>query len=218
MSQAQSLEKNLYNLYDNLTQTQNNEVYNGLEYVDLDRRLSPDDHKFYGSFNLIPGSVIYNRQPYYNLKLKYDLLEDVVVVHFIDANHIRLNSKLVTSFAIGDNNAFVRLPFRKSLASFYGHGFFKEAYKGNGYSLYIKYIKKKVEKIKDQKIYSVFNDSEVYVIQNGETFFEASRIKEVTKAIPEKEDLIKLFYKNYSRLYRSNRRDFLVRLLKSLDN
>lgn len=217
-SQSKLSKSAYYEYYDLSVGAINNSIYNGLEYLDEDRSLNIDNHKFYSSYNFLPGSIVYGKQPFYDLKIKYDLLEDIVVLEFINikVNHLGLNSSMIESFVIGDD-LFVRLPKDETLKPFYGNGFFKVAYKGNSISLYVKHTKTRIEKIRNKKIFSSFKEDMKYFVKNNNIFFEVNKIKEVIKAIPSKENQIRAFYKKNSNLYKRNKNQFLVMLIKSLE-
>jgi len=102
--------KPYYEFYDASLNYFNSGVFNGSEYVDEFRSLKTDNHKFYGSFDFSLGYVFYNGQPYNNLKMKYDLMRDVVVVEFVNekVNNLFLNSILLSEFKL-NNGKFVRL-------------------------------------------------------------------------------------------------------------
>ncbi len=212
-------DKNYYIFQDSLLMDENKDVYNGLEYIDDHKSFTKEDHKFYKSYDFSSGFVMYNSQPYFNIKMNYDLLNDLLVIEFANSSlkKIRLNSTLVSEFKI-NNDRFVRLPEVQELEAFYGNGFFKNAMEGNHYSIFVKCIKKKVEKIRNYKIYYTFKDNRIYIVRYKDDFFRIDGIKDAIDAFPFMERQIKVFYKTNRKLYKMNRGQFLERLFRSLDN
>lgn len=208
-----------YKVYDSLIAYENSNIFNGLEYVDQYRSLNVKNHKFYNSYDYLNGFVIYNEQPYFNIKMKYDLLNDLVILEFVNkkVTSLSLNSSLVSQFVL-NNNKFVKLDKTEVLAPFYGNGFFKEGYKGTLYSLFIKYRKKKIEKIRNKKVYYVFKDNEVYILFYKNKFYRINSKKDIVNAIPEREKEILDYYGSNKRLFKKNKQQFLLKLLTKLNH
>lgn len=217
-SQAESSKNTYYTLYDSFNLYENNSIFNGLEYVDEYKSLKVDNHKFYKSYDFIKGFVIYNEQPYYNIKMKYDLLSDLIVLEFVNkkVNNLSLNSNAIGEFVL-DKDKFVRLDNDEVLSSFYGNGFFKEVYKSEEYVLYVKYLKNKVEKIYDKKVYYVFTDYEVYVLFYKGRYYKIDSKKDILNAIPKREKEILAYYKVGKRFNKKDKGQFILNLFKSLN-
>ena len=69
------------------------------------------NHKFYKIFEFVIGDIIYDGQPYYNIKMKYDLLEDQIIVNLFTNtgdNIFKLLSSKLNSFTI-NNSEFIKL-------------------------------------------------------------------------------------------------------------
>ncbi|MFI0428197.1 hypothetical protein [Mariniflexile sp. HMF6888] len=218
-SQAELSNDTYYTLYDSFNLYENNDIFNGLEYVDEYKSLKVDNHKFYKSYDFIEGFVIYNEQPYYNIKMKYDLLSDLIVLEFVSkkVNNLSLNSSAVSEFILGGDK-FVRLDKNEVLNAFYGNGFFKETYKSDEYTLYVKYLKNKVEKIYDKKIYYVFTDDEVYVLFYKGKYYMIDSKKDILNAVPKREKEILAYYKVGKRFSKNDKGQFLLNLFKNLNS
>ena len=217
-SQSELLDRKYYNYYDSIVQYENIGVFNGLEYIDRLISLDPKDHKFYGSSNFSNGFVVYDGQPYHDLGMKYDVLNDLLVIQYINIkiNNLALNPSLVTEFKL-INERFVRLPKSRDIESFYGNGFFKLAFKGDRYSVLVKYLKGKVEKIKYDKIYYRFTDNEIYLVNYEDRFYRVKSVKDVVTTFPSKKKQIQSFFNENRRLYKKNRCQFIEKLFRSFD-
>lgn len=208
-----------YKVYDSFNSNQNNDLINGQEYIDLYyRNLRRDNHKFYYSDSFLEGSVVYRNQPYYGVKLKYDLLRDLIILESINqkVNLIVLNSESVTEFVLGESK-FVRLHHNKDLASFYRNGFFKEIYNGDSYTFFIKCIKDKSEVISGNLVKYTYRDIDIPVLLYKNEYYRINKIKDLITVLSFKKKEIKLFYKKNKKQYKKDKEQFYKRLLYSLD-
>ncbi|MFI1744331.1 hypothetical protein [Thalassobellus sediminis] len=217
-SQNEFSNSQYYKIYDSFNLNQNLDVINGQEYIDVYKSLKRDNHKFYSSDDFFEGTVIYNSQPYYGLKIKYDLLNDLIILESINqkVNYLSLNSQFVTEFII-DNNKFVRLPISPVITEFYKNGFFKESFKGKEFSLFIKNIKYKNEVISRRKVLYTFRDKEIYILSSKNQYYLIDKIKDVTDVLSLNKKQIQLFYKENKKLFKKDKEQFLNKLFKLLE-
>lgn len=66
-------------LYDQLVSLENTDLFNGREYIEKHRTIN-EKHKFFDSFNYLPGAVVYDGQRFYKVDLKYNIFEDLLLV------------------------------------------------------------------------------------------------------------------------------------------
>ena len=206
-----------YQIYDSFIAYENANIFNGLEYVDQYRSLKVDNHKFYESSDFFKGLIVYNIQPYFNVKMKYDLLNDLVILEFVNKKvaNLSLSSSMVNQFVINEDR-FVRLPEIEILKSFYENGFFQEAYKRKGFALYVKHKKIKIEKLTNKKVYYAFRKKEVYVLFYKNKYYRINSKKDIIEAIPGRETEISNYYKSNKRLYKKSKQHFFVKLFTTL--
>lgn len=218
-SQSELLNKEYYKAFDSLTAHYNIEVFNGSEHVDVYLDFKKDNHKFYYSKYFLSGSVFYNGQPYHDYNMKYDLLNDFLLLEYKNEkiNYLRLNEKFVDWFFL-NGGRFIRLLENQELDGFYRNGFFKEAYKGNNFAVYIKLLKDKTAKFRDQKVYYAFDEDEIYILYYKNKYYRINKIKDITEILPSNKIQIQEFYKSYRKLYKQDREEFLERLFKTLEN
>ncbi|WP_188649470.1 hypothetical protein [Yeosuana aromativorans] len=209
--------KKYYLFYDSLLVNENNNIFNGPEYIDIHKSISKEDHKFYKSYDFHKGLVVYNGQPYFDIKMKYDLLNDLLIIQFDNKNfkYISLNSSLISEFEI-DNNRFVRLKNNTILEPYYKNGFFEVAYQNKEYSLYTKYKKVEKKKIINKSIYYTFKEHSVHFLNFKNKLNLIDSKKDLLKAIPGRESEVKTFFSSYSKLFKKNKQQFLIKLLGNL--
>lgn len=211
--------KTYYNLFDSLTVSENKDVFNGHEFVDAYRGIKPEEHRYFGNNNFYEGYVFYNGQPYFNISIKYDVLEDMLILELPNKGfkYISLNSNLVRVFKLG-NNTFVKLNESDALSADYKNGFFKSSYTNSKYSLFTKLKKTKHKKIANKRVYYTFKLEENYFLAYKDKYFKIQSIKDLQEALPEEEKDIRLFFDSNKRLFKSNKQEFLIEILENLNN
>ncbi len=220
-SQEDSKTSSYYSVFDAYTAYENKGVFNGLEHIDEFPEMplkAESNHKFYGAFNFSKGYVLYNGQPYYNLKMKYNLLHDLVLLQFTNkkVNQVKLSSGLISEFVLLEGK-FVRLENNKVLKPYYKNGFFKEAFSGNAFSLFVKYDKEKLEDFRNRKVYYRFLMHQFYFLKYQDSFHKINSKRDIIKLLPNLEKPIKRFFKKSPKLFRKNKELFLANLFRDLD-
>ncbi len=209
-------QNNVYEAYDKVVGLDNTGLYNGTEFTDS--FLNTDgSYRYFKGFDYSKSSVDYNGQHYVNVSLKYDLLDDNLLVRSDDnlsIFNVKLIPEFVTSFIIYSNN-FVRLTDTNLNIS--GSGFFESAYIGNDLSLYIKHTKKKKDKALKSGIQYQFTEVNFYVLKINGKYHLVDSSKDIEKILPQKKEQIQGFSKSYNTLYKSNRDSYMTNLIKYLD-
>lgn len=200
-----------FNLFDAYLQPNNQSIFNGKEYIDVypEQLIKQgEDNKFYGSYDFIKGTVIYNGLPYFDVELKYELLNDLLLIKYVNekVNLLTLNSEMVDEFKL-QGDTFKKL---------YGNHFFKEIYNGNVFALYIKFSKIPIEKMKGPKVRYSFSESSSFVVKHKSKYYQIKSKKNVLNAFPHLDNEIRLYYKNNSALMRKDKEQFYLNLLKYL--
>ncbi len=195
-SQNASQDETYYSIYDDFVGAENSELNNGVGFLQQYRTVE-NTHVYYENHNFVEGKINYKKQSY-KTKLKYDILNDLVIVKYIDSKGaflISLNSKLIDNFTI-EKHHFVRLPMSENLKSFYINGFFESIYKGEEFSLYVKH-RKKIQKNKDYlQIYYKFLDEKVFVFEYKNQFYEIKNKRDISKVVSHLKKEINTFFRN----------------------
>lgn len=208
-----------YKAFDSIIGQSQTNLYNGLKYNDK-YRASPENHKFYDYYKFVKSDLVYDHQPFFDIDLKYDLVNDLVVIQPKgDKSYIELQliSDQVSEFNIG-NHHFYNLSQNQDLKAMEYGGFFEKTYSGDVLNLYAKSIKKVNERIKGNRTVYFFVQSTSYFIESSNRIFEVSSRNDLKKRFPEKSTEITRFYKDYSNILKSNPDDFMKRLTALLDS
>lgn len=187
-----------YKVYDDYIGLENSELNNGVIVLQQYRTMDKS-HMFFGKPEFREGKVIYKNQGY-STKLKYDLLNDLVIIKNDAANNtlpISLNSKLVGRFII-DNRSFVKLPVQKNLEFLFENGFFEEVFKGDKFNLYIKHRKDLKKNTNRSRIFYFFLEEQIYLMKYENKFYEINNKRDIIKAVPHLKQEIKDFYRPLS--------------------
>lgn len=214
---AQNNSSSYYNQFDQLVGSFQNDLNTGELFEDLYRTKSKTDFRFFKTYDPIDGKVNYKGQEFYKCALKYDLYEDNLLLVNFDATNpylINLEKTLVQSFSLQEKE-FVKLPAEASNFSFYKNGFFERISHDKEFSLYVKHIKLKSEEL-GASIYYSYSKREIIVLEYKLDFYEITSRNSIIKILPERKQAIKLFYKNYDKLYSQNKIDFMKKLFTSL--
>lgn len=183
-----------YKVYDDYIGLENSELNNGVIVLQQYRTMDKS-HMFFEKPEFLEGQVMYKNQGY-STKLKYDLLNDLVVIKNESNNNtlpISLNSKLVDSFVI-DNHNFVKLPVQKNLEFLFENGFFEEVFKGEKFNLYIKHRKELKKNTNRSRILYFFLEEQTYLLKYDHQFHEIRNKRDIIKVVPHLKKEIKDFF------------------------
>ena len=207
-----------YKAFDSVIGQNQTSLYNGLKYNNPYRAI-PENHKFYLFHKFSKCDVVYDNQPFFDIDLKYDILNDVVIIQPKgDKSYIELQliSGQVSEFKIGSHH-FYNLSQNEYLKALGYGGFFEKSYSGDVLGLYTKSVKKVTERIKGNKLAYSFEQYNYYFIESSNRIYEVSSKNSIKKLFPEKSTEINRFYKDYNSVLKSSPDDFMNRLIAYLD-
>ncbi len=206
----------IYETYDKIVGLDNTGLYNGTEFTDP--FLNTDgSFRYFNGFDYTKGSLKYNGQYYTNVSLKYDLLDDNLLVRSDDnlsIFNVKLIPEFLSEFSIY-NKHFIRLTATNLSLS--GNGFFEKAYPGKDLSLYIKHTKKKKDKPLKSGIQYSFKEANFYVLQNEGVYYLVDSSKDIEKILPLQKEHIRNFHKTYKSLSKTDFDTYMTKLVKYLD-
>jgi hypothetical protein len=210
-----------YNVFDSIIGVGNNAIYNGIEYEKKYRTLG-ESHEFYFTSQFLKGNIIYDSQPYYNIYMKYDVLDDDLIVklpnNYAGSSIIRLIKDKVKYFYIADNQ-FVRIENdKKNNSHDLNSGFYQLLYQSNYLVLYKKHKKSRTERSDKKYTYNVFKDITEYYLFYNKNYYVIKSQNDFVKLFPKLKSNINVFFKNNKPLYSSNYDMFLEKLTKHIDS
>ncbi len=213
-------EKNNYKWFDDNVGIENTGLFNGLRYKEEYRTLD-GSHKFYLSPNYINGNIVYDGQAYYDIKMKYDLFEDEIIVN-LTANSgnsiLQLLIDKIDTFSINENN-FIKLYDNSIInSSEIITGIYQIIYQNSNLVCYKKNKKIAKKNLTKKNIHYSFKSEDSYYLYLNNDFFLVSSKRDFTKIFPDYKKEINSFYTNNKFLLDSNPDAFMTKLSSKLSN
>ncbi len=212
---AQStLEKNTLIATDKSIGVENTGLYNGTEYVEFFRTAN-DRHKFYITREFTRGSLVYGRQFYGNVNLKYDLNADDIL---LDVGYkwkfpiLKLFKDRITEFNLG-GKTFINLGNEYSDIT---EGFHEVLWSSDSLTLLKKHQKKKFRRIQQTVAYYEFADDNSYYFKDNDIIYTLRNKRDLIKVFPSrKKEINKLYSKN---AFKANAEINWILLFRSFQN
>ena len=165
-------------------------VYNGIQFEDV-YRSNQEHFRYFDTPKYTKGAIFYNGQDYYDINMKYDLVEDQVIImssgplQFFD---VQLIQEKVRDFTL-KNRHFVFYEADEGLEK----GFYEEAYKDQDVTFLVKYSKLPSKKNGKHYTYFIFNDSESFFIRKDGATAEFNSLRALKKILKEDAELIEAY-------------------------
>ncbi|MBE7638850.1 hypothetical protein GUB10_00765 [Salegentibacter sp. BLCTC] len=214
-SQAYSKEK-IYAWHDQNLEVQNTRLFQGIEYVETDRVIN-DLHKFFETNEFQKGSITYGGQTYYDIPLKYNIYNDVLLVNLQQnlKNYIfQLIDNKVEQFKINET----RFRYLKSSENSDIEGFYEVINEEGAFKVFKKHLKSRMEKRDKQIAYSEFKSvGSNYIFQFKNKYFELNNSKDLLTELQLHKNKIKSFYRKYRRQRRNSPDVFMKNLANEIN-
>ncbi len=207
-----------FTLFDSITGIETSGLYNGTRYYELYKN-TKDNSLYFKSPDFVDGSVIYDNEPYFNKKLKFNINEDILICKLEGDKsffYLRLISEKVKQFTL-EAHKFVRLKNDEVLEPVYANGFFEYAYSGEKLTLYIKHHKSKKEVMNIKKVTLKFIVKNTYFLYYKNKYYKIESAKSIKKILPEMDTEIRSFFKANKLLLVTDVDVFMAKLISYLD-
>jgi hypothetical protein len=220
VSYAQSasvIDNIVHHVYDELVGSENTGLYNGPEFKDQFLDSWDDSHMYLDSSVFMNGTLVYNNQLYTGIPLKYDIYGDNVIIRSNDhlsSFQVELIAENISRFTVY-NRDFTKLTGTGSELE--GNGFFEVAILGKVASLYIKHVKKRKRETIDNILQYNFLEDNHYVFLYNAAYHIIHELKDFRQVVPDKYKQIRDFKKQNKRLYKTDSDNFMIALVKHLD-
>ena len=216
--QQQSNINALYDWFDNSVNIKNCNLFEGVLYKEEFIKIK-GNNQFYGNFNFIDGLIIYDFQPYYNVRLKYDVFKDELVLIPLEKqlNSVQLVKDKITTFYLNDSK-FINLKENdRSRNNNSLNGFFEIKFESENIILYKKNKKNVESQFHNNKIYAHFYDKSMYYIKLNQNFYHIDSKRGLTKLFPNIKNIINEFYKSHKKLLKSDFDSFMTLLTREIN-
>ncbi|OXA79876.1 hypothetical protein SAMN05444397_10696 [Flavobacterium aquidurense] len=225
-SQTSNNKTSINNWFDNTVGKENLPIYNGSRHVNYYRTLD-NSHSYYVSGKFTTGSLRYEDQNYYNVELKYDVNNDVLVckpVGAYDYMGINVIKEKTAGFSIYDKQ-FVNINYNNPSCPPDMNGYYQEIIFSKNNILYIKHHKSR-KKVIDTKTISdgvnqnstdEFKDKNEFILKYKEVYYRIISKSDVIKIFPEYKSKIKNYYNKNVQLEESDNTVFIENLIKEIN-
>jgi hypothetical protein len=222
-----SKETSINEFFDKTVGKENLAIYNGSRHVNYYRTLD-NSHSYYFSPKFSTGELTYEGQIYYNVDLKYDVNNDVLVLKPIgDYDYMGINviKEKTASFNI-NNKRFININYNNPTCPGYMNGYYQEITFSKNNILYIKHHKNR-SKVIDTHIISegvnqntsdVFKEKNEFVLKYKDTYYKIGSKTDIIKIFPEHKSKIKNYYNHNIQLEESDNKIFIENLIKEIND
>ncbi len=219
-SQNELIKGTYHKWFDSVIDVSNTNLLNGIEYKEKYKTLK-DNNQYFLTKQFLPGYVVYNGQPYYDIPMKYDIFRNELIIKLVDKNDyftIQLLKDHIESFQV-ENHQFINSNQLKSITtSDDNKDFYEVLFRNPNFSLFKKHIKNIQQRKNDQFAYSEFIYRSNFLINYSNEIFNIDSKKDIIRLFPEQKESINAFYKKNRVLKKFNYDKFLVNLLKHLNH
>ncbi|HKL36807.1 MAG TPA: hypothetical protein VJ899_11000 [Salegentibacter sp.] len=215
-SQTYSEEK-IYSWYDQKIGIENTTLFQGIEYVETDRMIN-EQHKFFETQEFQEGIVTYNGQTFYEVPLKYNIYDDLLLVNLKQDGRnfiFRLIDDKVNQFQINENKfRYLKADNNPDIV-----GFYEIINEEGALKMFKKHLKNRME-IRDRSVaYSEFSSADPdYIFQFKNEFFELNNRRDLFSTFPDLKSEIRSFYSKYRKQSRNNPDDFMKNLANEINS
>jgi len=165
------------------------------------------------------GTVTANGRTYKNLKIKYDVFSDEILIPVDLEEIVKLNKEIIDSFSISYENRVYRfekiyVDSLKKTNDF--NGYFRVLYNEKS-ALYLKYIKHISSNITDKSDGDFIEANKVYIVKNNIVYPVLSK-DEVLKALDTDKALLKKYLRSNKLKISKNNPESFIPLIRFFDS
>lgn len=210
-------EISLYTKFDSIVGKENLGLNNGPLALNQYRTIG-DNNMFFKNNKYTIGNLIYDGQPYFNAKLKYDIFKDQLILNPPNQpEHIGINliQDKTDSFSIYGKN-FIKITNSQTALPDFTSGYYEIIKIGKDFNLFIKHHKDILKGINEDGVYYSFHDNYQYYIEYDGKFYETNNKTSIVKIFPKSKKNINAFYQNNRSLSKTDYSQFINSLMISI--
>lgn len=215
-AQSAQNESGTYIWFDKVVGAMNLQLANGIEYIEKERTINSKT-KFLFSADFLPGAVVYDGQTYFNVPMKFNVYNDLVIVKLrenLKMSIFQLLNEKLDAFILKGHH-FIQIEGTEDNSGI--NGFFEVLFERPNFKLLKKYRKNRQKRLEKDFVYFEFYqaDSE-YIILSNNKYYEYNSKRDVFDVFPENKQKIRRFYRTYKSILKSNPELFMVNLFEEL--
>lgn len=198
-----------YTSFDNTIGQNNTPLSYGVIYKEKYIKKIKDNHNFFLNDKFNEGSIHYRDQPFFNVQLKYDIVNDLIILKINSQDQIPsiiLDKDLVRNFRI-NNFRFQNTPL----------GFLEEVVMLNNYSIYKKHKKISKENIDGTyKHYTFKSKNPQFILFYNGKYYTIKSKRDFIKIFPDQKKKIIKYYRSNRHLFKNSFKNFVIKLMNQL--
>ena len=202
-------DQSLHEDFDKIVSVNNTKLSYGVIYKEKYRKKDKDNHNFLIDENFKKGSVLYRNQKFNNIDLKYELVDDFIVVKINNQEQqisIIPEKTLVERFVI-ENRSFIYSE---------DYGFLEELLVRDQFAVFKKHQKSVRENRDADYRYHTFRKKENTILRYKNSFYQIDTKRDFYKIFPTQKKYIATFYKSNTYLLNNDYKTFVAKLITSL--
>lgn len=209
---------NTYNWFDKSVGKDNLDINNGTPHTNPFRTIDNNHLYLINKYEL--GKITYDGQIYYDIKLKYDIFRDILVLNpYGESENIGINlvQNKVESFSIQDKT-FIKIDKKSETVPEFGIGYYEESKITPDFIFYIKYHKDQQKKVSENGIFYTFKENNTFFLKLKNNIHLINGKGDVVALFPEQKKEINGFYLMNRDLKKSDLNQFMKNLMKYISN
>ena len=212
LSQTESINKLIFTSFDKTVGINNTKLSYGTVFKEKYRRKLTNNHNYFKNDFFTKGSIIYRGEPFYNIDLKYDIVDDILITKII--NHqsqisITPEKNLISEFKL-DNHTFVN-SYKVNI------GYLELLTLSDDFSILKKHHKTSTENRDRRFVYHTFKkkNEQYYLYYDGQ-YSSIKTDRDFIKIFPNNKKKIIQFFKENRFLLKNDFAKFAAKLTKQL--
>ncbi|WP_422083316.1 hypothetical protein [Ulvibacterium sp.] len=201
--------------FDDIIGRTNSGIFNGVAYTEVYRVIN-ERHQFFKEPDFVPGSVVYDGQPYFDVELKYDVYQGNLLTRNMEtlgAPILIFDESNVTEFTI-NGHRFKNV--NQNLAENMAFGFLEVLMENDSLSLYKKHSKKIFKRTDKEILYYEFKDRHSYYIYYANIYHSLQKANDLNAIFPEYRKSLKAIRNRYASLGKSDPDAYMKSILSDL--
>ncbi|WP_343696538.1 hypothetical protein [Flavobacterium sp.] len=209
---------NVYNWFDKTVGKDNLDLNNGVPHTNPYKAIGDSHLYLIDKYEI--GKINFDGQKYYDVKLKYDVYRDILVLNPYGESEnigINLNQSKISSFSILDKN-FVKIEKKNETVPEFVPGYYEESNIAADFTFYIKHHKDIQKTVLESGIFYSFKENNSFFIDFKNTIYPIKGKNDIIKLFPEQKKQINGFYLLNRELKKSDQDQFMKNLMKYISN
>ncbi|MDR7369417.1 hypothetical protein [Flavobacterium aquidurense] len=208
-----------YKWFDQAINDKDLDIINGTLHTNPYRTVG-ENNMYYIDDKYESGILIYENQAYYNVKLKYDIYRDILVLNPPQASEnmgLNVISSKVQSFSI-KGKTFIRIDRKDNAVPEFSTGYYEENKIASDFIFYIKHHKDQQKGINDGGVYYIYKENTSFFLDLKNKIYKINDKSDVVNLFPEQKKQINGFYLMNRELKKSDLNQFMTNLMKYINN